>query len=191
MGDWMMYLSIGEKAKECGVSVATLQRWDKRGLLKPDIITAGGHRRYKNKNRTDVKRRVIAYARVSSYDQKADLEKQKYVLSAHNPDVLLSDIGSGINFNKPGFKKLINLLLTGKIKKIIITYPDRLLRFGFSLIEKLCQHFGTEMTILNLKKEQSFEETLAQDLITIITVFSSKLYGKRSHQNKIKKAIMI
>ena len=186
-----MYLSIGEKAKECGVSVATLRRWDKRGLLKPDIITAGGHRRYKNKNRTDVKRRVIAYARVSSYDQKADLEKQKDVLSAHNPDVLLSDIGSGINFNKPGFKKLINLLLTGKIQRIIITYPDRLLRFGFSLIEKLCQHFGTEMTILNLKKEQSFEETLAQDLITIITVFSSKLYGKRSHQNKIKKAIMI
>ena len=105
--------------------------------------------------------------------------------------MLLSDIGSGINFDKPGFKKLINLLLTGQIKKIIITYPDRLLRFCFSLIEKLCQHFGTEMTILNLKKEQSFEETLAQDLITIITVFSSKLYGKRSHQNKIKKAIMI
>ena len=77
-----MYLSIGEKAKECGVSVATLRRWDKRGLLKPDIITAGGHRRYKNKNRTDVKRRVIAYARVSSYDQKADLEKQKDVITA-------------------------------------------------------------------------------------------------------------
>jgi len=188
MEDCIMYLSIGEKARECGVSVATLRRWDKRGLLKPDIITAGGHRRYKNKNRTEVKRRIIAYARVSSYDQKADLEKQKDVLSAHNPDVLLSDIGSGINFNKPGFKKLINLLLTGQIKRIIITYPDRLLRFGFSLIEKLCQHFWTEMTILNLKKEQSFEETLAQDLITIITVFSSKLYGKRFHQNKIKKS---
>ena len=72
----MMYLSIGEKARECGVSVATLRRWDKRGLLKPDIITAGGHRRYKNKNNTEIKRRVIAYARVSSYDQKADLEKK-------------------------------------------------------------------------------------------------------------------
>ena len=77
------------------------------------------------------------------------------------------------------------------IQKIIITYPDRLLRFGFSLIEKLCQHFGTEITLLNLKKEQSFEETLAQDLITIITVFSSKLYGKRSHHNKNKQAIII
>ena len=183
-----MYLSIGEKARECGVSVATLRRWDKRGLLKPDIITAGGHRRYKKINCSGIKRQVVAYARVSSYDQKADLEKQKDVLSAHNPDLLLSDIGSGINFNKPGFKKLIQLLLTGQIQKIIITYPDRLLRSGFSLIEKLCQHFGTEITLLNLKKEQSFEETLAQDLITIITVFSSKLYGKRSHQNKIKKS---
>ena len=119
----MMYLSIGEKAKECGVSVATLRRWDKRGLLKPDIITAGGHRRYKN--RTDVKRWVIAYARVSSYDQKADLEKQKDVLSAHHPDMLLSDIGSGINFNKPGFKKLINLLLTGQIKNSVIPFISR------------------------------------------------------------------
>ena len=152
--------------------------------MKPDIITAGGHRRYKKKNCSGIKRQVVAYARVSSHDQKADLEKQKDVLSAHNPDMLLSDIGSGINFNKPGFKKLIQLLLTGQIQKIIITYPDRLLRFGFSLIEKLCQHFGTEIILLNLKKEQSFEETLAQDLITIITVFSSKLYGKRSHQNK-------
>ena len=83
------------------------------------------------------------------------------------------------------------MLLTGQIQKLIITYPDRLLRFGFSLIEKLCHHFGTEITLLNLKKEQSFEETLAQDLITIITVFSSKLYGKRSHQNKNKQAIII
>ena len=155
--------------------------------MKPDIITAGGHRRYKKKNCSGIKRQVVAYARVSSHDQKADLEKQKDVLSAHNPDMLLSDIGSGINFNKPGFKKLIQLLLTGQIQKLIITYPDRLLRFGFSLIEKLCHHFGTEITLLNLKKEQSFEETLAQDLITIITVFPSKLYGKRSHQNKIKK----
>jgi len=112
-----MFLSIGEKARECGVSVATLRRWDKRGLLKPDIITAGGHRRYKKKNITDSKKLVVAYARVSSYDQKADSEKQKDVLSAHNPDMLLSDIGSGINFNNPGFKKLIQLLLTVRSKK--------------------------------------------------------------------------
>ena len=64
-------------------------------------------------------------------------------------------------------------------------------RKQISLIEKLCRHFGTEITLLNLKKEQSFEETLAQDLITIITVFSSKLYCKRSHQNKNKQAIII
>ena len=110
MEDLTMYLSIGEKTRECGVSIATLRRWDKRGLLKPDIITDGGHRRYKKKNCSGIKRLVIAYARVSSHDQKADLEKQKDVLSAHNPDMLLSDIGSGINFNKPGFKKLIQLL---------------------------------------------------------------------------------
>lgn len=114
----MMYLSIGEKARECGVSIATLRRWDKRVLLRPDMITAGGHRRYRKKPSTD-KRLVIAYARVSSYDQKSDLEKQKKVLSVHKPDRLLSDIGSGINFNKPGFKKLIQLLITyhSQIKK--------------------------------------------------------------------------
>lgn len=70
-------LSIGEKARECGVSVATLRRWDKRGLLKPDIVTAGGHRRYIKINTYNIKRLVVAYARVSSHAQKADLEKQK------------------------------------------------------------------------------------------------------------------
>ena len=155
-----MYLSIGEKARECGVSVATLQRWDKRGLLKPDIITAGGHRRYKKKNISGIKRLVVTYARVSSYDQKADLEKQKDVLSAHNPDLLLSDIGSGINFNKPGFKKLIQLLLTGQIQKLIITYPDRLLRSGFSLIEKLCSILVLKLPCLILKRSRVLKKLL-------------------------------
>lgn len=126
----------------------------------------------------------MAYARVSSHDQKEDLKKQKAVLALHKPDVLLADTGSGLNFNKPGFRKLLSLILCGNVSEIIITHKDRLLRFGYELMEKLCLHFSIKITVLHEKQEKSFEEQLTLDLITIITVFTSKLYGKRSHKNK-------
>lgn len=129
-------------------------------------------------------RLIVGYARVSSYDQKKDLETQKATLSTHHPNVLLSDVGSGLNFKKSGFNKLMTLLLNNKVKKIIITHKDRLLRFGFEIIEKLCQHGNVDIVVLYQEEKQSFEKTLVNDLISIITVFSSKLYGKRSHKNK-------
>lgn len=149
----------------------------------PDSVTSGGHRRYKKSN-METDKSVVAYARVSCHDQKEDLEKQKAVLSLCTPDVLLSDTGSGLNFNKPGFRKLLSLLLSGSIREIIITNKDRLLRFGYELMEKLCLHFQVKLTVLHEKQQKSFEEQLALDLITIITVFTSKLYGERSHKNK-------
>lgn len=129
---------------------------------------------------------TVAYARVSSYDQKEDLNKQKQVLSSLNPDVLISDIGSGLNFNKSGFNKLLNLILHHQIKEILITHKDRLIRFGFPLIEKLCLHFNVKITVIYEEKQVFFEQNLINDLISIITVFSSKIYGKRSHKNKNK-----
>jgi len=100
--------------------------------------------------------------------------------------VLISDIGLGLNFNKSGFNKLLNLILHHQIKEILITHKDRLIRFGFPLIEKLCLHFNVKITVIYEEKQVSFEQNLINDLISIITVFSSKLYGKRSHKNKNK-----
>ena len=95
----------------------------------------------------------------------------------------INDIGSGLNFKKKGLNKIINLLLTNKVDKIILTHKDRLLRFGSDLIINIAKHFDTETVILN-NKSKTFEEELSSDVLEIITVFSAKLYGSRSHGNK-------
>ena len=96
---------------------------------------------------------------------------------------LISDIGSGLNFKKPGLNKLIKLILTNKIDKIILKHKDRLLRFGSDLIIDICKHFNISTIIIN-EEVKTFEQELASDVLEIITVFSAKLYGSRSHKNK-------
>lgn len=97
---------------------------------------------------------------------------------------MISDLGSGINYKKKGLKKLLALILNNKIDRIIITHKDRLLRFGFQLIETICQFFGTKIEILDNSEQDDFEVALAKDVLEIVTVFSSRLYGRRSHQKK-------
>jgi predicted site-specific integrase-resolvase len=176
-------LKIKDKAEELGVSIATLRRWHKKGLLCPDFITYGGHRRYKKQTSLE-KRQVIGYSRVSSSDQKEDLARQSVIIQQSCVDNVIQDIGSGLNFNKKGFKSLLSLIFSGKVKEIKVVEKDRLLRFGFPLFERLCSHFDVKITVLRQKESLSFENQLVQDLISIITVFSAKLYGKRSHANK-------
>lgn len=100
---------------------------------------------------------------------------------------IISDLGSGMNYKKKGLNKLISLIISSKIDTIYLTHKDRLLRFGSDLIINLAEKYGTKFVILN-QKTQSFEEELSKDVIEIITVFSAKLYGKRSHKNKTKSA---
>jgi putative resolvase len=188
------HISIGEVAKTLGVSVVTLRRWEKIGKLNSIFRTFGNHRRYNifdvqklfNKN----KRINICYARVSSHDQKKDLITQGDFLLAHckNKSVenveLINDLGSGLNFKKKGLKRLIDLIIHSKIDTIYLTHKDRLLRFGSELVINIAKEFGTKIEILNTKI-QSFEEQLANDVLEIITVCSARLYGSRSHKNKI------
>jgi len=187
------YLSIGKVAKILGVAVVTLRRWEKLGKLTAKFRTFGKHRRYfifdifklLNKN----KRINVCYARVSSYDQKKDLETQANYLENYcfknNIDFqLIKDLGSGLNFKKKGLNTLISLIISSQINTIYLTHKDRLLRFGSELIINIAKKFGTNIVFLNDKK-QSFEEQLSSDVLEIITVFSAKLYGSRSHKNKI------
>ena len=99
---------------------------------------------------------------------------------------IISDIGSGINYNKKGLNKLIKEITENKIEKIVILYKDRLLRFGFEIIENLCKDKGTIIEIID-NTEKTEEQELVEDLVQIITVFSCKLNGKRA--NKAKKLI--
>ena len=132
---------------------------------------------------------TIAYARVSSHDQKADLERQKQVLEMYcasngwNFEVL-SDLGSGINYNKKGLKELIGSIIDGEVGRLVITHKDRLLRFGAELIFSICEAKEVEVVIINKGEDTTFEEDLAKDVLEIITVFSARLYGVRSKKNK-------
>jgi predicted site-specific integrase-resolvase len=132
----------------------------------------------------------VLYARVSSHDQKADLltQENKLLDFANKSQLtnikLISDLGSGLNYKKKGLKQLLNLILTQQMKTLIVNHKDRLLRFGSELIFTLCNHFNIEVIVLE-EKELSFDETLTHDVIELMTVFCAKLYGKRSHKNKL------
>lgn len=187
----MSKLTISQAAKLKGVSTKTLRRWESEGKLIPER-TASGHRRYDMAQLLNIKPELsftIAYARVSSHDQKADLERQKQVLElfcAQNgwQFELIEDLGSGLNYSKRGLKRLIRLIVNNQVERLVLTHKDRLLRFGSELIFSLCEQFGCEVVIINRTEDSSFEEDLAQDVLEIITVFSARLYGSRSHKNK-------
>ena len=185
-------LSIGHSASLLGVSVSTLRRWNKLGKLY-SFRTFGNHRRFHlndilNIINPSLNQLHVAYARVSSHDQKKDLETQskrlELIIDQYEHKMLISDLGSGLNYNKSGLKKLINLIVNSKIHTLYLTHKDRLLRFGSELIFSLCKKFGTKVVIVDAVQSISFEQELAQDVIELMTVFSAKLYGKRSHKNK-------
>lgn len=193
-----MTVSIGDAAKELGVSVKTIRRWSDSGKLKFER-SPSGHRRY---NLADLKRitprelkqlddRItINYARVSSHDQKADLTRQVQVLESFSAAngwqfETIQDLGSGLNYNKRGLQKLLKRILAGNVGRLVITHKDRLLRFGSELVFAMCEEFETEVVIVNKSSEElSFEQELVQDMIELIQVFSARLYGARSHKNK-------
>ena len=187
----MSKLSISEASKLKGVSTSTLRRWETEGILIPER-TANGHRRYDLNQLLGIKKELsftIGYARVSSHDQKEDLARQVQVLelfSAQNgwQIEIISDLGSGLNYSKKGLKRLISLITNNQVERLVLTHKDRLLRFGSELIFSLCEIFGTEVVIINRTEDASFEEDLANDVLEIITVFSARLYGSRSHKNR-------
>ena len=187
----MSKLSISEAAKIKGVSTSTLRRWEAEGKLIPER-TANGHRRYELSQLLNIQSELsytIGYCRVSSHDQKKDLQRQKEVVElfcAQNgwEYKIIEDLGSGLNYSKKGLKRLIRLIIDCKVERLVLTHKDRLLRFGSELIFSLCEHFGTEIVIINRTEDSSFEEELANDVLEIITVFSARLYGSRSHKNK-------
>ena len=166
--------NISEAAKYLSVSASTLRRWEREGKLIPER-TQGGQRRYplsllepNFKNSSPRDKLTVAYGRVSSHDQKSDLERQKQLLEMYCTSKgwqfeILSDLGSGMNYNKKGLKKLINYILRGEIGRLVITHKDRLLRFGAELIFSICELKNVEVVIVNQGDEPSFEEELAKD----------------------------
>lgn len=187
--------SIGQFAKLINRTEQTLRNWDKNGKLKPAYIDKDtGYRYYTDEqlkiyNGEKVKnKQIIGYCRVSSQKQKEALNRQienvkTYMYAKGYQFLIISDIGSGINYQNKGLNKLVNMVLNEEVSKIVILYKDRLVRFGYELIENICQSKGVDIEIID-NTERTDEEEMVEDLIQIITVFSCKLQGKRSKKTK-------
>ena len=172
-------LTIKQMAQNIGVHPQTLKRWEREGKSQKPDRTLGNNRRYKITN-IENKTLVVGYARVSSHDQKSDLARQENVISqTAKPDLIIKDRGSGLNYKKSGFKQLLFLLLQGKIKELVITHKDRLLRFGSEIIFQIANFVGTKITIINQLEDKPPMEQFCNDLVEIMTVFCSKIYGHR------------
>lgn len=194
------YYSIGKFANRIGKTIQTLRNWDKKNILKPSHVTQGGTRYYSQeqlnyflglKSEKQINKKIIGYCRVSSHKQKDDLERQienvkTYMYAKGYQFEIITDIGSGINYNKKGLNQLIDMVTNSEIEKIVVLYKDRLIRFGYELIENLCNKFGTTIEIID-NTEKMEQQELVEDLVQIVTAFSCRLQGKRA--NKAKKMI--
>ena len=191
-----MEVSIGVAAKALGVRPETLRRWEKQGKISPPRRTPGGTRRYDLDRLLQAApkhapgpRVTLAYARVSSYDQKEDLTRQverlKSFWAANGWTFeVIQDLGSGMNYKKKGLQDLLGRICLGEVERLVITHQDRLLRFGADLVFSLCERFGTEVVRIEATEDPSFEAEWVQDMLEIITGFSARLDGSRSHQHK-------
>jgi len=183
-----------EACELLGVHIKTLQKWDREGKIKC-VRTIGGKRRVPESEIKQIlgikdkeQRKIIGYVRVSSNTQKDDLEIQIDMIKSYARDLnwnveILKDIGSGLNEKRKNYKKLLKMVINREVEKVIITYSDRLTRFGFETLKEFFKSYGTEIIVIN-KKYRTPQEELVEDLITIISHFAGKLYGMRSHKYK-------
>jgi putative resolvase len=185
-------VKIGEASALLGVTPQTLRKWEETGELLPERRSKTGTRYYDINKLAGINNEgqpTVCYARVSSHDQKEDLNRQQALLEAYCAAKgwrceVIRDLGSGMNYRKQGLNQLLELIMTRKMKRLVLTHKDRLLRFGAELIFTLCELQGIEIVIIHQGEQPSFEEELAQDVLEIITVFSARLYGSRSHKHK-------
>jgi putative resolvase len=167
----------------------TLRKWDREGKIRC-VRLSNNFRRVPESEINRIlgvknNRTSFIYARVSSLDQKADLDRQIQKLQTVFPEShVVSDIRSGMKFNRKGFIELLKLVEKDKVSAIYVTHKDRLARFGFDLVEKVCNIHGTEIVETDGEEILSANEELTKDLISIITSFSARLYGLRSHKLK-------
>jgi len=193
----MKYYSSKTVTQMLGVTAQTLRNWDKEGKLKPSYVKSNGYRYYSEEailsytqeRKTKKNLNVIGYARVSSKKQSDDLERQvenikRYMSSKYESYDIITDIGSGINYYKKGLLSLIEKINKKEVDVIVILYKDRLLRFGFELVEHFAKLNNVKIEIIDNNLDKTQDQELVEELVQIITVFSCKLQGKRKGKTK-------
>lgn len=200
-------VSIGEAAAALSVCIDTLRRWDKNGKLQA-VKTTGGHRRYRlsdierlqglesssDESNIDV---VAQYSRVSSHDQKekGDLDRQTVRLTKYCAEkgykvgYILTDVGSGMSNTRSRLKQLFSLVEERKITKVIIEHKDRLTRFNYGVYERFFSSYGVAIEHVGNKGARTYEQELVDDMISLMSSFSARIYGKRSAENRRKRKI--
>lgn len=192
----MEYYSIGKFAKLINKSIVTLRLWDRKGVLKPAYITTGGHRMYSQEQLNEIlhiknqgmPKKIIGYCRVSSIKQKEELDKQiqyvkEYMIAKGYCFEIISEIGSGTNYNKQGLNKLVDMITNAEVEKVVILYKDRLVRFGFEIIENLCKKYGTTIEVID-NTPNTEEQELVDELIQIVSALSQRFPGKKANKAK-------
>jgi predicted site-specific integrase-resolvase len=198
------YISGSKASKILGVHQRTLYNWEEKKIIDT-IRMPGGKRLYnvkkflelssKNNEYIDEKlneknneKENIIYARVSSIQKKDDLERQIEKLKELYPFYkLITDIGSGINLNKRGLRKIIDLAIEGKINNVAVLHKDRLVRFGYELIEDLIKKYSNgRIIIVENKENKEPKEELVEDVLQIMNIFVAKINGMRKNK-KIEK----
>ena len=188
--------TLNQFAAKIGVTPQTLRTWHKEGRLNPAFITDGGHRRYTHKQYLEFVGETsnqtiklnVGYVRVSSKKQSDDLVRQaqlmeNYLISKGKPFKIIKSVGSGINYKNPQLHELIRMVIDKEVDTVYVLYKDRLVRFGFELLEFLFNEFGVSIEVVNQQFEVAQEE-LVTDLIQVLTNFSAKLKGER--KNKVQ-----
>lgn len=185
------YISVKEAKEITSLSTQTLRLWDKQGKIR-SLRTPSNRRMYHKQDVCDAigrsvsikKKRKVVYARVSSKKQMDDLERQKTFLSIQFPDhILVTDIGSGINWKRKGLQTILEQSLRGEIEEIVVAHKDRLCRFAFELLEFIFRTTNTKLVVLNDDDEKSTEQELADDLLSIVHVYSCRNMGRRRYSS--------
>ena len=164
-----------------GLHPRTIQKWDKQGKIRV-VRTPGGRRRIPEPEIRRLQgesgvRPIIGYARVSSRDQKDDLERQVERLKEAGVHEVISDVGSALNEERKGFLRLLDRVLHNEVGKVVVTYEDRLTRLGFETLRRVFEAHGTTIEALDQAEAQTPQREVVEDLITIISLFAGKTYG--------------
>ncbi len=189
----MKLYRTGKVAEILGVNRVTIIRWIRQGKIK--AVRIGKEFRIpedevKRLLKGKIANMAVIYARVSSSDQKSDLERQVEYLKeycsakGYNVVEILTDIASGLNEKRRGLRKLFGYVVNGKIDVVVISYKDRLTRFGFKYLEEFFSSHGVRIEAVFGEEPKDLQQELIEDLIAIVTSFAGRLYGMRSHKKK-------
>lgn len=187
--------TIQQAAKMLGVATSTMRRWEREGKIK-SIRTTGNHRRYTIEELSKIKevkplneRITIGYCRVSSAEEREELKRQidnvsMYCIAKGYSFRIIEDIGSGLDYRKNGLKELVRMIQSNQVERLVILYKDRLVFFGFKLLEQICEFHNTKIEIINHSEVNGYEQEHLKDLLSVVTSLGNQVYGKSTQKTK-------